>query len=71
MSSMNDASANERSVRSTMTSALLTSAREKARRRRDCVARTSSPLQRRTGGLSSNWTIPGRYPMDRAARQET
>jgi hypothetical protein len=54
-----------------MTSALLTSAREKARRRRDCVARTSSPLQRRTGGLSSNWTIPGRYPMDRAARQET
>src|SRR6478735_11582983 len=61
-STISDASANDRSVRSTRTSRFDDRARESAGLRSDCVARSSSPEQVRIVVSSQNVTMRGNLP---------
>src|SRR5579875_899988 len=73
-SSISETSAKQSSDRSTITSVWARSARARARRRNPCVLRSSSPAQRRTGGVSVKSTMRETYsksPTSRKGRRPT
>src|SRR6202043_2297746 len=69
-STIRDVSAKASSLRSTITSASAVNARALARRRPPCVVRSSSPQQRRVGGLSTKSTIEGNLLCCRCSGKE-